>query len=115
MGSREKLGALSAQEIEHRLRRWQQHLVLAGEHKPLTDHGQAIDVQRYQPSLIEFGRYRMRGYKGDPQTGDYRLFDRLVAAHRHADFRAYMRGLEQLLHQPAGSRAGFSRQESFVD
>ena len=41
MGSREKLLAPGAEEIEHRLRRWQQDLVLAGEDEPLPDHGEA--------------------------------------------------------------------------
>ena len=114
MGAREKLLAPGAEEIEHRLRRRQQDLVLAGEREPLPDHGKAIDVEGGQSPFVEFGGDRVRGNECDAQTGNDGLLDGLVAAHREADFGANAGAFEQLLHQAARSGSGLARQESFA-
>ncbi len=65
IGAGEKLLALGAEEIEHRLRRRQQHLVLAGEREPLPDDGKPIDIEGDQSSFIEFGCDGVRRDKGN--------------------------------------------------
>ena len=103
MGARKKLLALGAEEIEHRLRRRQQDLVLARERVPLPDHGKAVHVEDNQSSFIELGSDRVRGNKCNAEAGDHGLLDGFVAAHRQADFWANAGGFEQLFHQPACS------------
>ena len=114
MGARQKLLAPGAEEIEHRLRRRQQDLVLAGEREPLPDHGKAIDVEGGQSPFVEFGGDRVRGNKRNAETRDHGLLDGLVAAHGEADLGANAGGLEQLLHQAARSGSGLARQEGFA-
>ena len=40
-----------AQEFRHCSRRRHQHFILAGKHKPLPDHGEALDIERHQTAL----------------------------------------------------------------
>ena len=80
----------------------------------MSDNGKANHVERDQPPLVEFGGNRVRRDKCNSETRDHSLLDRLVAVHRHADFRSNSRRFEQLLHQAARARTGFARQEYFV-
>ncbi len=105
---------LRAEELQHRPRRRQQDLVLAGEHEPLPDHRQAVDVERHQPPLVEFGGHVCAEMKAMPRPAITACLMVSLLLISMPMVGRTPRGFEQLLHQAARARSGLARQEGFV-
>jgi len=88
IGARQKLLALGAEEIEHRLRRRQQHLVLAGQRRTIAGSRGCLStsrvVNRRSSSSVATVCADM---KAMPRPAITACLDGLVAAHGEADLR----------------------------
>lgn len=89
-------------------------MVFPPDDEPLPNNRKTGDIERDHSAFLKFHGHGVRRDESDPETGDDRLLDGLVAAHLHADLRLKIAVLKKLFHEESCTRARLAGNEPFV-